>query len=177
MTHKIRPEIAGHTAGISTFQTHPRNARRGDTDGIAESLNEHGQYKPIIVQDSTGYIVAGNHTWLAARSLGWTHIAAVRLDLTDDQAMRVLLRDNRASDLAAYDDHALAELLQDMEKTGTLTGTGYTEEDLAELLESLTQDADPGDDDDPEPPSARTGLIECPECHHIWRADNHGEPV
>jgi hypothetical protein len=176
MIHNVRLEIIQHLTGITTMQPHPRNARQSNPEHIADSLQEHGQYKPVIVQDSTGHIVTGNHTWKAARSLGWNQIAAIRLDLSDDQAMRILLVDNRLSDLATYDDHSLAELLREIEKTGTFDGTGYGAEDLSDLLDKL---ADAATQDEPEPdnPPARTGLIECPECHHIWRADNHGDPV
>jgi ParB-like chromosome segregation protein Spo0J len=176
--HNIRPEIAEQAVPIDSVTPHPRNVRKGDLEKLAESLQTHGQYRAIIVQESTGHIIAGNHTWKACRDLNWTHIAATFLNVSDDQALRMLLIDNRTSDLAEYDDQDLAQLLKELQQTGSeLDGTGYENDDLTELLEKLADQADTSNDDDLEPPPARTGLIECPECHHIWRADNHGEPV
>lgn len=95
------------TVPIDSLIAHPRNARIGKVDLIAESLAAHGQYRPIVAQTSTRYILAGNHTWKAAKSLGWTTIAVTWLDVDDAEADAVLIADNRVSDLAAYDDSAL----------------------------------------------------------------------
>jgi hypothetical protein len=50
------------------------NVRQGDIGAISESLKAHGQYRPIVVDKRTNRILAGNHTWKAAKSLGWTQI-------------------------------------------------------------------------------------------------------
>lgn len=95
---------------VGVLRPHPRNARRGDVRLIAGSLARHGQYRPILVQRSSNVVVAGYHTWQAAQLLGWTHIAVLPLDLDDDAALRLLLMDNRSSDVAEYDTGLLAEL-------------------------------------------------------------------
>lgn len=134
----IRPELTGRAHPIADFHPHPRNYRHGDLVTIATSLQTNGQYRPIIVQKSTGYVCAGNHTLLAARQLGWTHIAADILDLDDDDAARILAIDNAASDRAINDDQALAELLAELEQTDHgLAGTGYDTDDLEALFASL----------------------------------------
>lgn len=131
----IRPEISDLATPISELRPHPRNVRQGDIGAIAESLNKHGQYRPIVVQKSTGNVLAGNHTLMAARSLGWSSIAATFVDCDDEQALRILLVDNRANDLALYDDRALSELLQDLASTATgLDGSLFSGDDLDDLL-------------------------------------------
>jgi hypothetical protein len=101
---------------------------------IAESLATNGQYRPIVVR-ADGEILAGNHTWKAAASLGWTEIAVVRVDVTDEQAARIMLADNRTADLGGYDDAMLLALLQEVQEVDlALTGTGYSAEDLDLLL-------------------------------------------
>ncbi len=82
-----------------------------DDEAIARSLAENGQYKPITVRDD-GTVIVGNGTYAAALSLGWTHIAATRVEVTEEQARRIVLVDNRTHDLGGYDDALLAELLQ-----------------------------------------------------------------
>lgn len=124
---------------LTKLTPHPRNVRQGDVGAISLSLTEHGQYRPIIVQRSTGHIIAGNHTYKAAKALGWKQLAVNYLDVTDEQALRILLVDNRTNDLATYDDNALADLLTMLAATEqTLAGTGYDKDDLDELLGTIT---------------------------------------
>lgn len=131
MSGKPKPQLQVERVALDTLLEHPRNARIGDVDAIAESLQAHGAYKPLIVQKSTRQVLAGNHTLQAMRRLGWTEADVVVLDVDDEEALRILLIDNRSSDASAYDDELLVELLQELPD---LTGTGYTEDDLDDLL-------------------------------------------
>lgn len=124
---------------VAKLTPHPKNVRQGDVGAISVSLEMHGQYRPIVAQKSTGYILAGNHTYKAAMSLGWKDIAVTYVDVDDDQALRILLMDNRANDIASYDEGGLGEvlsLLMDTEKQ--LAGTGFNPQDLDELLALVT---------------------------------------
>ena len=135
MTEPTALEI--EVAPVADLVLHPDNPRQGDVGAIAESLKAHGQYKPIIVQASTGFVIAGNHTLMAAKALGWESLNAVKLDVTDDEARRIMLVDNRSSDLATYDDQALADVLQSLAQSGGLEGTGFDGDDLDDLLRLL----------------------------------------
>ena len=121
---------------INSVETHPKNVRQGDIGAISESLKAHGQYRPIVVDRRTNRILAGNHTWKAAKALGWQEINAGFIETKDDdEALRILLADNRTTDLASYDDSGLAELLKHLEETPTgLDGTGFDGDALDELL-------------------------------------------
>lgn len=119
---------------LSEVTQYPGNSRRGDISAIAASLETNGQYKPIVVQKSTGHILAGNHTAEAANALGWEKIQAVFVDVDDDQARKIVLADNRTSDLAQYDDSALAALLAEVPD---LTGTGFDDADYEALTRML----------------------------------------
>lgn len=111
------------TIGIDTVEPHPDNPRRHDLDAIAGSLERFGQTKPIVVQKSTGYVVAGNGTRIAAKErLGWEAIQAVYLDMDDETAKAYLAADNRASDKAGYDQATLYGLLEGL---ADLDGTGF----------------------------------------------------
>jgi hypothetical protein len=136
----IRPEISDLSIEITAVTTHPRNIRQGDVGAICQSLAAHGQYRPIVVQRSTGHVLAGNHTLAAARSLGWSHIAATYVECDDEQALRILLVDNRANDLATYDDTALSDLLQELAATDLgLDGTLFDGDALDELIRDLKE--------------------------------------
>lgn len=115
---------------IGELKPYPRNPRRGDVDEIAKSLEINGQYKPIVANRRDNAILAGNHTWRAARSLGWKTIAVSWVDVDEDEAARIVLADNRTSDMSIYDDSKLLELLQSLPD---LKGTGFTEVDIDQL--------------------------------------------
>jgi len=119
---------------IDSLVPYPRNARRGDLDLLVESLRTHGQYAPIIVQKSTRHVLRGNHLLAAAKRLGWTKVSVQLISVDDEQARRILLMDNRASDRATYDVDGLVDLLASLP---TLAATGYGDDDLAQLLEQL----------------------------------------
>lgn len=96
----------------------PANARKHDDanlEAIRGSLRAFGQRTPLVVNRRTGVIIKGNGTTTAARSLGWTHLAAVYVD--DDQATQTAyaVADNRSAELATWDDDVLSKLLADLQ--------------------------------------------------------------
>lgn len=148
------PIIGAHEVPIVQLVPYYRNPRRGNVERIAESLATSGQYRPIVVNIGThtgreNEVLAGNHTMEAARSLGWATIAVTWVDVDNERAKVIVLADNRTGDLAKMDDLVLERLLTDLQEESStgLTGTGYTDQDLADLLASLT----PDDDETPEP--------------------------
>lgn len=128
--------IDTETVALDSLTPHPGNPRRGNVDAIAESLSAHGQYRPIVANRRTGRILAGTHTWRAAKRLGWRSIAVSFVDVDDIEETRIVLVDNRASDLATYDDALLAALLRDLPD---LDGTGFNPDDL-DALDGLWTD-------------------------------------
>jgi hypothetical protein len=124
---------------LGDLRPYPGNARRGDVDAIAESLRLNGEYQPIVVQRSTGYVIVGNHRLQAAQRLGWTHLNAIYRDCSDEEARRILLADNRTAELGDMDDRALAELLRELDEEG-LAASAYGEDYLDDLLARLQEE-------------------------------------
>ena len=116
------------------------NPRKGNVPVIAESLKAYGQYKPLTVNQRTGEILAGNHTYEAAKSLGWSEISIVYVDVDETTAAKIVAIDNRSSDLGTYDNETLALLLSDLPD---LTATGYDENDLDDLKALLEETKTP----------------------------------
>lgn len=147
---------------VDSLKHYTKNPRVGNVETIKESLRKNGQYRPVVVNERTGEVLAGNHTLKAARELGWTEIAATFVDVDDDHAARIVLVDNRANELATFNDEVLVEVLQELD--GQLEGTGYDQSDLDDLLGQLSSGfGQPKDPDkvpqEPAEPTTRRGDI------------------
>lgn len=124
------------------------NPRRGNIEAIAASYRQFGQVKPIVVRDNgddTYTVIAGNHQLEAAKSLGWTEMAAVVLDVSETEAVAFAIADNRTVELGYTDDSALFDML-------TIISAEYG--DLVESLQwddfemaALSEHAEKYDDD------------------------------
>ena len=99
---------------MTKLQIDPRNARKGNVQVIAASLKEFGQHRAIVAQRSTGKIIAGNHTFLAAQTLGWNSVAVCWVDDDDEKSIRRGIADNATGDMAVWDESRLTELLKEV---------------------------------------------------------------
>lgn len=127
---------------VRSLKVHPKNPRKGNEAAILASLEANGWWGALVVQRSTGRVLAGNHRLLAARKAKAKEVPVLWVDVDDEQALRILLADNRTADVATYDDRVLAGVLRELlEGTGKLEGTGYTAAGLDELLAGLDEPA------------------------------------
>lgn len=176
--------VVGTTSTVkpSELNTFHRNARRGDVGAIASSLEINGQFKPIVANIGTHTgrpheVLAGNHTLTAFRDLAernpfderWARIAVHWVDVDEDMATRIVLVDNRSFEQGAFDDSALIELMQ---QVGT-TGTGYTDDDLDELMSKVDFDDEPTDAKPPpsaDPVISYTIVFDDTDQQDVWFA-------
>lgn len=141
-------------AEITALQAHPRNYNQhpaAQVEKIKRSLELFGQRKPITTW--RGMVLTGHGVWMAARTLGWTHIWAEPCpeEWTEAQALAWLAADNELARGADPDDDALAAIvagLADVDKELAALAAG-TDERLRELLASV-QAGQAGDDPGPQ---------------------------
>jgi len=134
MTVHFHESIEHLLVPIANVSQHPQNPNNGDIDAVVESILANGFYNPVVVQESSGRIVAGNTRYAALLSLGETQIPVVLADIDDEQAIRVLVADNRTAELAVRDNRDLEKLLRQLEASEAgLAGTAYTQDDFLEL--------------------------------------------
>lgn len=135
---------------IDILHEDPANARVDhDVTRIAGSLRQYGQRKPIVanrLQD--GKIEAGNGTYRAAKSLGWSHVAVLFVEDDPATAAAFGIADNRVGEFSRWDTDVLREIAS---TTGDLF-TGFEPAELEELIGVSTETEptveDPGADPD-----------------------------
>jgi DNA modification methylase len=148
---------------VGELKLHPRNPRRGDVGLIQESILANGFYGAVVAQKSTGYVLAGNHRLKAAIEAGMEKVPVIWVDVDDERAVRILLADNRTSDIAGYDDRQLAELLKELNALpDRLLGTGYDSDALDALLREL------GEPDEPVTPDPGAQIDKAEELLAKW---------
>jgi ParB-like chromosome segregation protein Spo0J len=144
------------------LKAYPGNPRTHDDKLLDSSIAEHGQFRSVLARelpDGSLQILAGHGT-RDALVRAKRDVQVEVWDVPDDnQARQIVLMDNRASDLAQYNNADLIALLDQ-----GLDGTGWDTAAYEKLLDDGVRnplpeegDADVGDDD-------RKGfrvLIEC----------------
>lgn len=136
----ILQSLRGLAVPIEQLETDPENANvhsEASIEAIARSLNRFGQRKPIVVHKKTMTVKAGNGMFEAARSLGWSHIAAVVVDEEDLEAAAFALADNKTAELSTWDVSKLKEQLASFDEAdyGGMSDLGWNPDELAKLLE------------------------------------------
>ena len=166
-----------HTKDLSVYY---KNARRGDVDLIAESMQRNGVYKPLVVNRGTKTgrpmeVLCGNHSLMAIRRLAdenprderWQTVDVYVIDVDEQQAARTVIADNKSSDEATYEVEELVNLLTELPD---LAGTGFDRDELDELLEAL----DTPEVEEETPPEEPTSdgydlLVECSDAEERAR--------
>jgi hypothetical protein len=134
---------------ISAVMVDPANLREHNEQNlsiIASSLRQFGQRKPVVANAMAGgCLEAGNGTWAAAsQMLRWEYIAALFVADDPTTALRYQIVDNRSSDTSEFMYGQLAEALSQLQSQdeALLDGTGFTADEVAELVELHLEDGE-----------------------------------
>jgi len=145
---------------VDQLTEHPANPNEGDAGAVCESLDAHGFYGAVLVQESTGIVFAGNTRLRSARSKGMAGIPGFWCDVDDDTRDRILSVDNEATRKGRNDEARLVALLTGLaQQPRGLEGTGFDGDDLDALIAGLGGPGGGGPglngdpDDVPEPPA------------------------
>jgi len=147
---------------VENLREHPRNARRGDEEFLAESLEANGFFGSVLADDrpgpTHGHVLVGNHRFRTLRRQGGVEVPVIWVTPDDDDhARRIMLADNASSDRASYERTLLAELLAEAKATPSgLAGTGHTEATLEGLLAEIRTSNGGGANDEENPKGGPT---------------------
>lgn len=107
-----------HNVPITEIMPNPKNPRKISEERIQElcksmkDLPEMINFRFIVVERKTGFILGGNQRWLAARKLGWETVPVAYADeLTPEQRQEFIIRDN--IDVGEWDEDVLMEKFAD----------------------------------------------------------------
>ena len=131
----------------------PNNPKKHHIQTIAGSMERFGFTNPIIVDETTGKIVAGHGRLTVLenkRKIGAPPPARVRVEpdgtwsvpvvrgialAEEGEAQAYVIADNRTVELGGWDDPMLAEILADLAGREKLNGTGFSRGEVDRMLE------------------------------------------
>jgi DNA modification methylase len=157
------------TRKLAEITPYDRNPRKNDgaVDRVLESLNRHGQVKPIVLSAkgkpfAQETVVAGHTTLRALERFGAKEAFVVVKEFADEaQFVDYNLRDNKTSEFAEWDEQELANLSAEFDIS--LDEMGFEDFDIEEESEGNTdEDAVP---EVPEEPTAKLG--------QMWKLGDH----
>lgn len=115
MGEKKAVEAAAIWVDPSRLKPWASNPRQNDgaVPRVMESIREFGFAAPIVAQSGTERVIVGHTRLKAALALGLTSVPVRYLDVTDAQADRLTVADNKLGEIAEWDNDKLIELLKD----------------------------------------------------------------
>ena len=155
-------EIRVEYTPLSKVLRWERNPKRHDEPSIDASINRFGFVAPIIMNETTGRLVAGHgrlDSLQRRKAAGESAPERIRVDgggwlvpvvrgvsfSTDDEAAAYAVADNHIVELGGWDNELLAEILDGLSASDAgLAGIGYTDADLASIHQSLKESDDAG---------------------------------
>lgn len=179
MPDKIHPSLEALAVDIDSIALLNDNPRKGDVEAVKRSYETFGQRKPIVVQADGMVTEDGNHQLMAARSLGWTRIAAVICDDDELTAKAYALAANQTGRMGSMDDALVTEMLAELVvDPDLLAATAYTPLEIAGML-GETVGLPTFQPEDNNPRLDQRNPTCCPSCGFEWREGPGGaiEPV
>lgn len=140
---------------IERVKEYDRNPRNNDdaVGPVAESIREFGFKVPLLV-DKEGVLIAGHTRIRAARQLGLTEVPVICADdLTPEQVRALRIADNQLASIATWNYELLPIELSELQNVDfDLDLLGFSDDELAKLLDPGIKDGLTDPDEVPEPP-------------------------
>jgi hypothetical protein len=128
-------DSAAEWVDVSELKPWTENPRRNDeaVARVAASIKRFGFGSPILARKQDGEIIAGHTRILAAKELGLQQVPVRFLDLDPVDAHLLAIADNKLSEIAEWDQDALATLMRDTTLANALDA-GFGADELSKLL-------------------------------------------
>lgn len=169
---------------LSAFVLDPENARQHperNARTVEQSVRDVGFARSIVVvpdgeDEAQNRVLAGNLSLQSAQAAGLTKgviidvdgqtvVAVRRRGLTETQQKQLALADNRAGELAVWNQDELQRQLRVLQEAGTdLSALGWTQEELVDVGVILPNFAPVGEDEQGR--LDQKAPVTCPQCGH-----------
>lgn len=151
---------------ISKLKPNPENPRGIKKDAfnrLKQLIEKLGQFKPVIIDTRTGYIVGGHMRYEAYKELGITDVWVSYIETPNDAvALEYMLADNDRA--GYYEQDKLVELTLSHEIDHTMFNVDLGEpKPLTDAVNDLSADFDPAGEDEQGRLDKNVELT-CPDC-------------
>ena len=165
------------TDELIPYIKNPKKHPKDQVNLIASSIKEFGFLNPIII-DKDNEIIAGHGRLLAAKKLGLEKVPVLRAEhLTPVQIKAYRIADNKLTELGEWDKDLLRVEVEDLKQSQEidLELTGFTYEELKELLEEVDASVELDDEEEDEEAEKTPDLPEEPYTKQgdIWILGRH----
>ena len=112
------------------------NPRMNDdaSEKLAEIIKDHGVKSPIVCWDKNRTIYKGNTTWKACKLLGMKKVPVVFHEFSSEVSAKAYgIADNKASELADWDEEIIFSMMTAQEFKDVDLETGFTDREVALL--------------------------------------------
>ena len=141
-----------------------RNVKDHDIGAIHESMNRFGFTSPLLLNESSGKLVAGHGRIEALKQKKqFSEEPPINIKVDDDgewlvpvirgvsfkteeEAQAYLLADNRLVELGGWNTSELIEELEKLAEESSLQGTGFDDSDIQAMYEDLEKQVGEGSD-------------------------------
>lgn len=119
---------------LTFAEYNPRQISKHDFQKLVQSIKEFGFIEPVVInKDKT--IIGGHMRVRAAKELNMVDIPCVEVDLPKEKEKALNLALNRIH--GEWDEQKLAEVLFELEELPELELTGFTESEVAKVLDTV----------------------------------------
>lgn len=101
---------------------------------VMESIRRWGFGAPLVARAATGELIAGHTRLEAARRLGLTEVPVRFLDLSEDEAHKLAVADNRLAEESAWDKAKLGDLLSSDDWRDDVETIGFDRGEVLRLV-------------------------------------------
>ena len=149
---KAAQETAAEWVELDRLHGWEKNPKRHPDAQVADlmkSIKRFG-WGAVILARPNGEIIAGHGRMEAAKRLGLAKVPVRWLNLDPTEAHLLALADNKLTEIGEWDDALVREILEGAKQEGAdLTGLGWSEDELSEVLSGSTElgDSSKGVDD------------------------------
>jgi len=118
---------------------------------VARSIERFGFASPILAREEDSEIIAGHTRYKAARKLGLRKVPVRYINLNPVDSHLLALADNKIAERANWDQQALGDIMKSLDGIDAdISGLGWSEDELKELIAPEQVDLDGSEADMPE---------------------------